>query len=132
MYGEKELFVSFGIDNTSDYAYRLFFNALLDINDFLVKRNIGFMMVIFPYDFQLSDDPKDNFFNIDKNRFTINPQEKIVDFGRRNKILTLDLLPSFKKANRRIYFPLDHCHPNAYGHRIAAYDIYNILKKDLK
>lgn len=130
--GEKEQILAFGIDPTSEEGWQLLFAALIDIRNFLAERNIGFLVVVFPYEFQLSEDKKDNFFNIDKTKFTINPQNRLIEFGRSNDIEVLDLLPYFKKIDKKIYFPLDYIHPNVYGHRVVAEQIYEMLKKKLR
>lgn len=132
MYGEREQLLAFGIDDSSEEAWKLLFVSLIEIRDFLVRKNIGFMIVVFPYEFQLSDDIKDNFFNIDKSKFTINPQARLTDFCKKNNIEMLDLLPDYKKSNKRLFFPLDYYHPNVYGHRIAAERLYVVLKDNFK
>ena len=131
MYSEKEQLLSFGIDSSSEKAWDMLFFYLIKMKDFLSERKIGFMVVIFPYEFQLSNKPGDNFFNIDKSRFTINPQKKLMEFCVKNNILALDLLSDFKKSAKKIYFPLDYCHPNERGHRIAAEQIYKAFTNQL-
>jgi len=132
LFREKEQMLCFGVDDASDEAWEMLFTLLIDMRGFLNERNIGFMVVVFPYEFQLSDEVKDNFFNIDKTKFTINPQQKLLDFGRKNSILVLDLLPHFRKSNKKLFFPLDYAHPTAHGHEIAAREIYNSLVHDLR
>ena len=129
MYREKECILSFGIDKTSALAWKKLESSLVGMSQFLKERNIGFIVVVFPYEFQLSDNARDNFFQIDKNRFTINPQQRVVAFGKENNIAVIDILPEFQKSGKKLYYPLDYCHPNAYGHEIAARSIYNFLKR---
>lgn len=124
MYGEKKNLLCFGIDDISQEAWKQLFASLADIKDLLSDRGIGFTVVVFPYEFQLSDKGKDNFFNIDKSRFTVDPQEKLLEFGKNNDTRVIDLLPQFKKSAQRLYFPLDYTHPNREGHRIAAEEIF--------
>lgn len=132
IYEEKQQMLCFGIDAISEEAWQLTLNSILEIKKFLDDREIGFLLALFPYEFQLSDDIKDNFFNINKSRFKIDPQERLINFCRENRIDALDMLPYFKKTNKNIYFPLDYCHPNANGHRIAAEEIYNRLFQKIR
>lgn len=129
LYAEKEQLLSFGIDKSPEEVWEIFFFMLINIRDFLKSKNIGFMIVVFPFEFQMSDDIKDNFYNIDKTKFTIDPQKKLSYFCKKNDITFVDTLPAFRKTNKKIYFPLDYCHPNKYGHSITANEIYCILKR---
>jgi len=132
IYEEKQQMLCFGIDAISEEVWQLTLNKILEIKNFLDDRRIKFLLVVFPYEFQLSNNIKDNFFNINKTKFKIDPQERLINFCREKRIDALDMLPYFKKSNKKIYFPLDYCHPNVNGHRIAAEEIYNILLQKIR
>lgn len=130
-YNVREQLLCFGIDENKDRAWNIVFEYLVNMRDFLKDRGIGFAVAVFPYEFQIDDSIKNNFFNIDKTAFTIDPQAKIRAFGLENDIVTVDLLPLFRQTKERLYFPLDYCHPNAVGHKIAAEGLYKVLKSRL-
>jgi lysophospholipase L1-like esterase len=129
MYREKECMLSFGIDKTSEEGWKKLEASLIEMDRFLKERNIGFTVVVFPYEFQLSDKPRDNIFRIDKSKFTIDPQRRMLAFGKENNISVVDVLPAFQRSEKRLYYPEDYCHPNAYGHAIAARSIYDFLMR---
>lgn len=67
----------------------------------------------------------DEFFNKNMHKFS----EIFTEFGKVEKILTLPLLPIFRKNKARpLYFTHD-VHWTKEGHRLAAESIYNLLKE---
>ncbi|MFA5099323.1 MAG: hypothetical protein WC547_00375 [Candidatus Omnitrophota bacterium] len=129
MYGEKMVMLSFGIDDAAAAGWKKMETSLIDMKKYLSGRNIGFTVAVFPYEFQVSDNPRENFFRIDKSKFTINPQERMIAFGKENDIAVVDILPEYQKSGKKLYYPLDYCHPNVLGHHIAARTIYGSLIK---
>jgi hypothetical protein len=93
------------------------------------------MVVVFPYQFLLSDDSRDNPYLIDKKRFNIDPFSRLGNFCRQEGIIFLSLREPFTELRESMlrgaipYDPLflDFCHPNAKGQEIAATSIYQVI-----
>jgi len=76
--------------------------------------NVPILFVIFPYGFQI----KGNDSHSD---------EKFTEFMKDNSIFYIDLLDSFRSANKELYAKGDYIHPNELGNKIAADMIYRSL-----
>ncbi|MFH1888964.1 MAG: hypothetical protein ABH806_02605 [Candidatus Omnitrophota bacterium] len=124
-YNEKEEMISFGISPESRAAWEETLDYLGKIKRFLDLKGIKFFIVVFPFEFQVAD----NYFNIHLSKLTIDPQEIINTYCTDNNIAFLDLTAYFAREQKRLFFPMDYCHPNPLGNKIAARAIYKELKE---
>ena len=93
-------------------------NELKKLNKHCIDNNINCKIVLMPDIHQLNP-YKLSFIN-----------QKIEKFSNDNKISYLDLLKSFKKVDEAdIWNKYQDPHPNSYGHKIIAEEIYNFITK---
>ena len=96
------------------------------------EKSIKFLVVLIPTKQQVDDGKFSEMVRqnkLDKSDLEINRGQKILlQFGKENDIIMLDLLPAFSKRNKNntFYFDIDG-HWNEKGHELAAILIYETL-----
>lgn len=96
------------------------------------EKNIKLLVVLIPTKQQVDEGKFSEMvsqYSLDKSKLDINKGQKILlQFGKENNIMMLDLLPAFSKKNKNntFYFDIDG-HWNEKGHELAASLIYESL-----
>jgi len=115
-----------------DRAWSKSYEYLLKIRDFLSARGIDFWITVHPYGLQVSprEWPGRELLRFKPGQvYSAHPQELVVDFGRRNSIPVVNMVPDFRDASRAV-FPLYYNrdgHWRAAGHRVAAEALHKAL-----
>ena len=90
-------------------------------------------VLISPISLQIDNHEKTNKLNLDMNCSTVNGYIYIKSLLKKNNIETIDPLMKFKKYNKNntqlLFQPFDTNHPNKYGHKIIAEELYYKLSK---
>lgn len=111
-----------------DIDYNLDF--FLKIKNLTDRNNISLVLVLIPYEEQVYGKKIRDESNLLKN--WTKPSEFMKDFGLKNDILIIDLLPYFneyvKNNEEKLYFSGDG-HWNRNGHRLAGKILYDELNK---
>ena len=81
------------------------------------ERNIGFLLVIFPFENQIS--------TIDTS--DLRPQSLIEEFCQQEQLHVLNLIQAFKHTGGHLYLDRDNLHLNDRGHQVAAETIFKAL-----
>ncbi len=106
------------LDDNSE-ALRTAMRDIADVNAMLHDHNIGFTVIISPYEYQLRDHNDDNFL----------PQRQLREHFSRLGIPYIDAAPIFAdqgRASKEFFLPYDPMHFSEKGHQI----IYNIIADD--
>ncbi len=126
----------FGVTPQSEDAWRDTLDSLRQLAQEVAADGATFVLAAFPYQFQISDDPRDNPYGADKHRFRIDPFEKLRRFAEEQGVVFVDLGRPFTEIRRRMlegaepWDPLflDFCHPNERGQALAAETIFRELQ----
>lgn len=97
--------------------WRVTLALLARMNALCVQQNVHFAVVVIPFVDQVKDPRLQS------------PQEVLRDFGRRNDIPLLDLLPHFEQRLED-NFLINDLHWTPQGHRIAAASIASFLSRE--
>lgn len=113
------------IDETKGY--------LRKINELAIKNDARMLLVLIPWAIEINQEEwknrgyealyNDELFN--ENMLKIS--KMFGEFSRDSNILTLDLLPVFRRQSNEVFYFKNESHWNANGHRLAAEEIYNFL-----
>ena len=95
-------FNAFGVSENSEQAWQNTLSSLKEIRRLTAENDQELLIVVFPYQFMISDSTVDNRYHIDKNSFTIEPIEKLKYFCDKNKICMIDLTPAFKEERESL------------------------------
>lgn len=106
------------------------FQAMADLKSACDARGIGFFAYMFPASESISSDPRDNYYHIDKTKFTVDPYLRFVEYCAQYHLPGRTLFAAVKAerdamiAGRKPYDPLycymDDNHPNRRGAEIFA------------
>lgn len=109
------------------------FEALAEIKRACDARGMGFAVYLYPDSERLSDDPRDNVFNVDKRRFTVDPYARFDDYMKRFELPGHHIFDRIKSEREamlagrkpwvRLYHIQDSNHPDATGADIMAEEI---------
>jgi len=99
------------------------FPALRKMRDLCLKDGTTLAAIIFPVSLQVYAEFDDPYIRL--------PQDKLLEFGKRESIPFLDLLPHLRKHRNESLTP-DQGHLNENGNRVAASYMYPFLKQVLK
>ncbi|MBL7056098.1 SGNH/GDSL hydrolase family protein [Candidatus Woesearchaeota archaeon] len=103
----------------SDFVNSLW-NVTLNYLDMIVtmtnERNVSIIIVTYPWEIQF------------KERFSLDPQKRIINFCKKRDISCLDLTEKFKNSNNS-YFGMD-AHWNKNGHKLTAESIVTFLEEN--
>jgi hypothetical protein len=109
------------------------FKNLLAMRDVLVERDIQFVVVAYPDEFQIDETLRQAIvekYEIDLSVYQIDrPQGLLWQFCTENNIEYYDLLPMFQKTHQQgqhLYLPNDS-HWNKAGNELAAQALFDIL-----
>jgi len=129
---------AFGVTEGSESAWEATLDSIAKLGR--AVRNDGNVLIIaaFPYQFQVSDDRRDNPYKIDKTKFTVDPFQRLRDVTGREGILFVDLQRTFQDERRPMldgkapWDPLfiDFCHPNPRGQMLAARRILQVIEEN--
>jgi len=119
---------SLGMTPVSGQAWKDTLASLEKLHASVTADGSDFVLAIFPYQFQISDDRRDNPYRVDKSRFTIDPFQKLAEECRRLNMTCVDLREVFHRKRQAMidgeipWDPLyiDFCHPNETGQALAA------------
>lgn len=119
----------------SEEAWNDTLASLKTLKTMTAEDNASLMVVVFPYQFLISADRRDNPFLVDKRRFNSDPFSRLGNFCRQEGIIFLNLFEPYAALRKSILngtiaydtLFLDWCHPNAKGQEIAATSIYNVI-----
>lgn len=119
---------SLGLTPVSDRAWNDTLESLEEMHASVKADGAEFVLAIFPYQFQISDDRRDNPYRVDKTRFTIDPFERLGAECDRLGMTCVNLLDVFHRQRQAMldgeipWDPLflDFCHPNETGQALAA------------
>ena len=129
---------AFGVTKNSASAWDATIGSIEKMGQ--AVRDDGNILIIaaFPYQFQVSDDSRDNPYRIDKSKFTVDPFARLREVCSREKILFVDLEKTFRDERRPMldgkvaWDPLyiDFCHPNPRGQMLAARRILQAIEEN--
>jgi lysophospholipase L1-like esterase len=123
-------FNAFGATAEAEQAWADTLVSLGELAQRVREHGAELVVVPIPYRFLLSDDPRDNERGFHRERFTIDPIERLRAFCAANGIPFVE--SSRAMADERaamlrgaepydpLYTPLDYIHPNAAGYRVIA------------
>lgn len=102
-----------------------------EMNSYAKTRNIKFVIIIIPLDYQVNNELKEKFIkdNFKDNNFDIEqPQKVIIEWAKRNNIAVIDLIPELSKSEQNLYWRFNG-HFNEKGNEEVANIIHNELIK---
>jgi lysophospholipase L1-like esterase len=126
---------SLGMTSEAGQAWQDTLDSLGRLHQDVAADGAEFAVAAFPYQFQVSDDPRDNRYHIDKRQTRIDPFEKLHTYCDARGIPFVDLRAAFVAARREMLVGnrtwddlfLDYCHPNKAGQQLAAERIADAL-----
>ena len=124
-----------GMTQVAGQAWRDTLSSLRELQSAVAADGARLVVTAFPYQFQVSDDPRDNPYRIDKTKFRIDAFARLERFCRENKIALVSLLDEYSGAREEMITGqrawddlfIDYCHPNHAGQQIAAQAVYRTL-----
>ena len=131
------LLSSLGATSFSEQAWKDTLDSVKLLKEMTDEDGVKLVIAAFPYQFQISDDPRDNPYKVDKDQFTIDPINKLKKFSEKEGIYFVDLQAPFTDLRaemleeKREWNPLfvDFAHPNEMGQKLAASVIFESLAK---
>ena len=126
---------AFGVTPQSDLAWGDTLNALRELHADVGRDGARLVVAAFPYQFQVSDDRRDNPYRVDKSTFRIDPFDKLKAAAAQDGYEFVDLGRAFGERRAAMlsgsapWDPLfiDFCHPNEAGQELAAREIARAL-----
>ena len=126
---------SLGMTQVAGQAWRETLASLRELQSAVAADGATLVVAAFPYQFQISDDPRDNPYRIDKTQFRIDAFARLEKFCRENGIELVSLLDEYSRAGEDMITGqrewddlfIDYCHPNHAGQQIAARAVYRTL-----
>jgi len=122
------------IDGIYDTKIEYTFQSILKMRDLLKSKNIGFMVVIYPDEFQVNDVLREQVFKVfdlkeeDYNIYLM--QDILKKFLAAQKIPYIDLLAEFRaKEKETSLYEYRDTHWNEEGNRITAEILFRTLRK---
>ncbi|MBW2989030.1 SGNH/GDSL hydrolase family protein [Candidatus Woesearchaeota archaeon] len=109
---------------------------LLDsLRDYTSSKKMDLVVVIIPLKYQVDEGLKEIFIsnnNLEKVEYDMElPQKVVKEWGEKNKIIMIDLLPIFKRLNQdNDFYWQFNPHMNEKGNYVAGLYIYNKLLKE--
>ena len=124
-----------GMTQVAGQAWRDTLASLRELQSAVAADGARLVVTAFPYQFQISDDPRDNPYRIDKTQFRIDAFARLERFCRENGIALVSLLEEYSGAREEMITGqrawddlfIDYCHPSHAGQQIAALAIYRTL-----
>lgn len=114
------------------------FSNLLAMRDLLKEKNIQFMVVAYPDNFQIEESLRQvvfSHYNLDPTQFQLDrPQSLLWKFCQDNGIEFYDMLPTFQatqQQGRRLYIVNDS-HWNEAGNQLAAQYLFDTLRPNVQ
>ncbi len=107
------------ISHEIESAWALTLSEIGDINKIAVNKHIPLLVVIAPYQFQLTS-----------HRRTDQPQKKIMKYCRDNNIAAIDLLPFFRRFHEKqknVSLFNDANHFSVHGHHFASQVLFQAI-----
>jgi len=110
------------------------FQLLREIHDLCKQKNVGFMLVLIPQHYQMSEASfraSLAYFKEDAHDYERDyPNQLLRTFCRGLQVPFLDLLPVFEKADRPLFFQRRDKHFNRAGHRVAGRAIAEAIERE--
>ncbi len=105
-----------------------------DMNSYLKSKNIRFVVVIIPLDYQVDEAKKQSFIqnNLQGKDFDIGqPQKIILEWARQNDVNAIDLMPELEKLEKDydLYWKLNG-HFNEKGNEEVGRIVYEYLEEN--
>lgn len=126
-------FFSKGFEEKSKTSWSRFQMKLLETKKLLDKKSIKFYILISPISLQLMNHKDSNKLNLDMKCSTKDGYVYLLNLIGKNNFEIIDPLMNFKnsekKTLRQFFLPFDTNHPNNYGHKMIANEVYNKLSK---
>ena len=126
-------FFSKGFENDSKISWSRFEKKLLKLKKLTDEKKLKLYVLISPISLQINNHEKTNKLNLDMNCSTVNGYIYLKSLLEKNNIEVIDPLMKFKKYNKKntqlLFQPFDTNHPNKYGHKIIAEELYYKLSK---
>ena len=130
----------FGITPNSTNAWHDTLEALNNLKILCSEHNAIPIVAAFPYQFQISNDPRDNAYNINKKELKIDPFEKLALFCKEHNIMFINLKNKFVEKRiamlrREMKWDnlfIDYVHPNESGQELAASAIAKCCENIIK
>lgn len=117
------------------YSWNLTKAIFIEIDRVSKEKGAKTLIVIIPERAQVYKEHWENakrYYSLNESDYNLSkPNDILIEFGKENDILVLDLLPEFRKhaiAGEQLYYPDGHW--NANGHQLAAELIYEKLIQD--
>ncbi len=129
---------SLGMTGEAGRAWRDTLASLDQLQQEVTADGAQLAVAAFPYQFQVSDDPRDNPYRLDRKRIRIDPFEKLHTFCDERGIPFVDLRVVFAAARTEMLVGnrtwndlfLDYCHPNQAGQQLAGETIAEALEQE--
>ena len=126
-------FFSKGFENDSKTSWSRFEKKLLELKKLTNEKKLKLYVLISPISLQIDNHEKTNKLNHDMGCSTVNGYIYLKSLLEKNNIEAIDPLMKFKKYNKKntqlLFQPFDTNHPNKYGHKIIAEELYYKLSK---
>lgn len=129
-------YFSKGFEKESETLWKKFEKRMTDTKKILDKNKIDFFILISPISLQLQNHQKINKLNLDLSCGNKNAYAHLKELINKYKIGLIDPLKRFEysqlKKFQLLFHSFDDNHPNKYGHRLLAEELYNELSKHYK